>query len=80
VRKKIPALREALAGHFDEHHRLWIGAILAHVDLVDEQVDRLSAAIEEQLPPFEPAVELVCNVVGIQRRCAQCILPKSAPT
>ena len=29
MRKKIPAWREALAGHFDEHHRLWIGAILA---------------------------------------------------
>ena len=29
MRKKIPALREALAGHFDAHHALWIGAILA---------------------------------------------------
>jgi transposase len=30
MRKKIPALREALAGHFDAHHRLWVGAILRH--------------------------------------------------
>jgi transposase len=29
MRKKIPAPREALEGHFDSRHRLWIGAILA---------------------------------------------------
>jgi len=32
MRKKIPALREALDGHFDAHHALWVGAILAHID------------------------------------------------
>jgi transposase len=74
MRKKIPALREALAGHFDEHHRLWIGAILGHIDFLDEHIERLSHAIEEQLRPFAPAVELLCTVVGIQGRGAQCIL------
>src|SRR5215216_1929277 len=49
MRKKIPALREALEGHFDSHHRLWIGAILRHIDFLDEQIDRLSEAIEEQI-------------------------------
>src|SRR4051794_4124067 len=74
MRKKIPALREALAGHFDEHHRLWIGAILAHIDFRDEHIERLSEAIEEQLRPFAPAVELLSTTVGIQRRGAECIL------
>jgi transposase len=74
MRKKIPALREALTGHFDEHHRLWIGAILAHIDFLDAHIERLSDAIEEQLRPFAPAVELLCTVVGIQHRGAQCIL------
>jgi transposase len=74
MRKKIPALREALEGHFDSHHALWVGAILAHIDFLDEQIDRLSDAIEEQLRPFAPAVELLCSVVGIQARGAQCIL------
>jgi transposase len=74
MRKKIPQLRQALEGHFDAHHALWIGAILAHIDFLDEQIDRLSDAIEEQLRPFAPAVELLCSVVGIQARGAQCIL------
>jgi transposase len=74
MRKKIPALREALEGHFDAHHALWVGAILAHVDFLDEQIDRLSDAIEEQIRPFARAVELLCTIVGIQRRGAECIL------
>jgi transposase len=74
MRKKIPALREAWAGHFDEHHRLWIGAILAHIDFLDAHIERLSDAIEEQLRPLAPAVELLCTVVGIQRRGAQTIV------
>ena len=74
MRKKIPQLREALEGHFDAHHALWIGAILAHIDFLDEQIERLTDAIEEQIRPFAAAVELLCGVVGIQHRGAQCIL------
>jgi transposase len=74
MRKKIPALREALAGHFDEHHRMWIGAILAHIDFLDAQIARLTAMIEEQIRRFATAVELLCTIVGIQHRGAECIL------
>src|SRR5215210_3663961 len=74
MRKKIPALREALAGHFDAHHRLWIGAILRHIDFLDEQIDQLTGMIEEQIRPFDPAVELLCTIPGIQHRAAQCIV------
>jgi len=74
MRKKIPALREALAGHFDAHHRLWIGAILRHIDFLDEQIDRVSEAIDEQIRPFLAAVELVCTMTGFQRRGAECVI------
>src|SRR2546425_4560739 len=37
LRAKLPALREALQGRFDSLHATWIGAILAHVDFLDEQ-------------------------------------------
>jgi transposase len=74
MRKKIPQLREALEGHFDAHHALWIGAILAHIDFLDEQIDRLSDAIEDQIRPFAAAVELLRTTIGIQQRGAECIL------
>jgi transposase len=72
MRKKIPALREALAGHVDAHHRLWIGAILRHVDFLDEQIEQLTGMIEEQIRPFAPAVELLCTVVGNKHRGPEC--------
>ena len=42
MRNKIPALRDALAGHFDAHHRLWVGASLRHIDFLDERIEQLS--------------------------------------
>ncbi len=74
MRKKIPALREALEGRFDAHHALWVGAILDHIDFLDAQIDRLSDAIEEQIRPFASAVELLCTITGIQRRGAECVI------
>jgi transposase len=74
LRSKLPALKEALEGRFDQLHSLWIGAILAHIDFLDEQIDRLSDAIEEQIAPFAPAVELLCTIPGVQRRAAEVII------
>jgi hypothetical protein len=36
LRVKLPALREALEGRFEPLHALLIGAILAHLDFLDE--------------------------------------------
>ena len=74
LRAKIPALREALEGRFDAQHALLIGAILAHLDFLDEQIGRLSEAIEEQLRPFQPTVELLRSLGGIETRTAQNII------
>ncbi len=74
MRSKIPALREALEGRFDHLHAVWVGAILAHVDFLDEQIDSLSEAIEEQIAPFGKAVELLSTIPGVQRRTAEVIV------
>ena len=74
MRKKIPLLQDTLDGHFDAHHRLWIGSILRHIDFLDEQIEQLSAAIEEQIRPFWPAVELIRTMTGFQQRGAECVI------
>ena len=73
-REQLPALREALEGRFDHLHSVWIGAILSHIDFLDEQISSLSAAIEEQIAPFESAVELLRTIPGVQRRSAEVIV------
>jgi transposase len=72
LRAKIPALKEALEGRFEAHHALVIGAILAHLDFLDEQIQRLSEAIEEQLGPTGLAgVELARTITGVANRTAE---------
>src|SRR3954470_4186225 len=77
LRKKIPALRAALEGRFDVEHSLVVGRILAHIDYLDEAIEELSAAIEEQLGPFAPAVELLCTIPGVGRRAAEVIIAET---
>jgi transposase len=74
LRAKIPALKEALEGRFEPLHALLIGAILAHLDFLDEQIERLTEAIGAQIAPFERAVELLCTIPGVQRRTAEVIV------
>jgi transposase len=72
LRAKIPALKQALEGRFEAHHALVIGAILAHLDFLEEQIDRLSEAIEEQLGPTGLAgVALASTITGVARRTAE---------
>jgi transposase len=74
LRSKLPALREALEGRFEPLHALLVGSILAHLDFLDEQIEQLSGAIEEQLRPFQSAVDVLRSVGGIETRTAQNIL------
>ena len=77
LRKKLPALREALAGRFSAEHSLVVGRILAHIDFLDESIEQLSEAIEEQIAPFVPAVELLCTIPGVGRRAAEVIIAET---
>src|SRR5207244_6249969 len=70
-RAKLPQLREALEGRFERHHALVIGAILAHLDFLDEQIDQLSGAIEEQLGPFASGVRLASTIPGVKARTGE---------
>jgi len=74
LRKKIPALRDALQGRFEPLHALLIGSILAHLDFLDEHIAGLSEAIEEQIAPFAPARDLLTSIPGVGKRTAEIII------
>jgi len=59
MRSKIPQLRDAMAGRFNEHHALLCQAMLARIDQADATVEVLGARIEELLGPYEAAVTLL---------------------
>lgn len=74
LRAKLAALREALQGRFEPHHALVIGAILSHLDFLDEHIDQLSLAIEEALLPFAGALKLASTIPGVADRAAQVLV------
>src|SRR6266545_1382982 len=74
LRKKLPQLKEALAGRFGAHHALLVGTILSHLEFLDEAIEHLSAEIEQVIAPFEAEVELVRTIPGVARRTAESLI------
>jgi transposase len=74
LRKKLPLLRQALTGFFSPIHRILVSEILAHLDYIEETIDRLSDEIEKAIAPFAQAVELLDTIPGINRRTAQVLI------
>lgn len=74
LRKKIPALRQALVGRFEDEHALIVGQILAHIDFLDEAIARLSDEIEEQIRPFARQRDLLMTIPGVKQRTAEVMI------
>ena len=74
LRKKLPALRHALAGRFRPHHGFMVSQHLAHLDYLDEAIDTLSARIEEAIAPFAETLLRLDSIPGVGRRTAEVLL------
>lgn len=74
LRKKIPALREALHGRFGAHHALLVGTILAKLEFLDEALGHLSAEIEQVIAPFAAEAALLRTIPGVDRRTAEALV------
>lgn len=79
LRRKLPALREALAGRFRAHHALIVSEILAHVDYIDEAIERLSGEVDRLVAPFARQIELLDTIPGVNRRTAEVLLAEIGP-
>ena len=74
LRAKIPALRDALEGRFEDEHALIVSQILAHIDFLDEAIDRLSDEIEERIAPFARQRDLLMSIPGVHQRTAEVLI------
>jgi transposase len=74
LRRKIPDLERALRGVVGEHQRLLLAEQLAHIDYLDEGIERLSGQIKERVAPFEEAIECLDKVPGINRLMAEALI------
>src|SRR5262249_18177142 len=70
LRKKLPALRQALRGRFRAHHGFLIGQILTKIDFLDVAIDQLTEAIDRLVVPFEPMLTQLDTIPGVDRKGA----------
>ncbi|MEJ2884871.1 IS110 family transposase [Actinomycetospora aeridis] len=85
LRRKLPALRQALRGRFSEHHALLIGLALEHtahleaaIGRLDERVDALFATATSEggvsAVPFTRARDRLDTIPGVGKRAAETII------
>lgn len=74
LRRKLPALKEALAGKFRPHHALIVSEILSHIDYIDEAIERLGQEVDRLVAPFAHKIELLDTIPGVNRRTAEVLL------
>jgi len=77
LRAKLPALRKALEGRFTAHHAFLLERILAHIEALEDDIEAISARVEEQIAPFEQAVQLLRTIPGVERRSAEVIIAET---
>ena len=79
MRDKRPTLERALAGRFGPHQRFLVAEILAHIDFLDETIERLSGEIGERERPFEAVLDRLDTIPGVGRRTAEIIVAEVGP-
>ncbi len=74
LRRKLPELRRALEGRVLPHHLILIEQILAHVEFLDESIERLGQQIGRRLAPFAEEVQLLQTIPGVSEAAAATII------
>lgn len=74
LRSKRAELEQALVGRLEDHHRFLIAELLAHIDYLDESIERLDAQIGDRFRPFETDLQLADTIPGINQRTAEVVL------
>jgi transposase len=77
LRIKLPALRKALTGRFEDHHAFLLERMLAHVEELEADIQAVSDRIAEEIRPFERALELLDTIPGVDRRAAEVIVAET---
>jgi len=74
LRKKLPALRQALVGRFRPHHAFLVSQLLAHLDYLDESIATVSEEVEGRLAPYAAQLRQLDTIPGINRRTAEVLI------
>jgi transposase len=71
MRRKIPQLREALTGHFEDHHGFLCATMLRRIDALGADIAELDTKIDELVGPFLDVADRLDEITGVGPRSAQ---------
>ncbi len=74
MRPKIPELRLALDGRFDDHHRLMLSMHLEHIDHLIAMITGLYAKEDELMAPFDEPAPRLLSIPGVGKRTVETIV------
>jgi len=74
MRPRIPELRHALLGRFDDHHALMIRTHLNHVDHLGVSINALDAEVDRVIAPFADQVRRLMTIPGVGKRTAEVVI------
>jgi transposase len=67
LRRKIPALVEALEGNFEAQHRFLLGFQLDRLEEIERAMAALDEHIDRKLEPYQAELELLMKIPGFSR-------------
>jgi transposase len=81
LRGKIPELKNALQGHFTEHHCFMLRSLLNHIDYLESQIELFSMRIEGCLGSFLNAeqIERLDAIPGVNQRTVENVVAEIGP-
>jgi transposase len=74
LRAKLSLLEEAFHGHFNDHHAFLLATMLERIDQTSAAIATLEAKIEQQIVPFQQAVDRLDEITGVGRAAAQVLI------
>jgi transposase len=74
LRKKIPELKLALQGKFEEHHRFLLRVQLGRLQAVEEDLGLLEQRIQDKLKPYAKQLALLQEIPGVDWTLAAVII------
>jgi transposase len=74
LRAKRSLLEEAFTGHFTDHHAFLLATMLGRIDQASADIAQLDRKIEEEIAPFQAAVDRLDEITGVGRVAAQVII------
>jgi transposase len=74
LRAKLPELRQALRGRFEDHHALLIRLCLDHIEHIDAAIAELDGRVDEVMAPFVETRDRLDTIPGVGKRAAEVII------